>query len=56
MKSRSIVKGNMQVPGVNFIESFSPVAFDTSTRILIGFNLYYEYDGDKYGKQDSQTI
>ena len=30
----------MQVPGVDFIDSFLPVASDTSTRILIGLALY----------------
>ena len=32
----------MQVPGVNDTELFSPVASDTSIRIMIGLNLYYE--------------
>ena len=32
----------MQVPGVEFTESFSTFASDTSTRILIGLTLYYE--------------
>ena len=41
LKSRNIVKGYMQVPGVDFTESFYPVALDTSTRILIGLTLYY---------------
>ena len=35
----------MQVPVVDLTESFSPVALDTSTRILIGLTLYYEYNG-----------
>ena len=35
MKSRNVVKGYMQVTGVDFKESFYPVASDTSTRILI---------------------
>ena len=38
-KSRYVVKGCMQVPGVDFTESLSPVAPDTSTRILIGLTL-----------------
>ena len=45
LKSRNVVKGCMQVPEVYFIESFPPVASDTSTRILIGLTLYYEDDG-----------
>ena len=32
----------MQVPGVDFMGSFSPFVIDTSTRILIGLTLYYE--------------
>ena len=35
----------MQVPGVDFKDSFYPVALENSTRILIGLNLYYEDDG-----------
>ena len=42
---RNVVKEYIQVPGVDFTESLSPVVFDTSTRILIGLNLYYEDDG-----------
>ena len=34
----------MQDPGVEFTESFSTFASDTSTRILIGLTLYYEDD------------
>ena len=35
----------MKVLGVDFTEEFSPVASDTSTRILIGPNFYYKDDG-----------
>ena len=35
----------MQVPGVDFTEKFSPVATDTSTRIIIGLVLYYSHAG-----------
>ena len=45
LKSRNVVNGYMQVPGVDFIGSFSPVASDTSTRILIGMTLYHEEYG-----------
>ena len=45
LKSINVVKGYMQVPGVDFIESFSPVASDASTRILIVSTLYYEDNG-----------
>ena len=38
LKSKIITKGYLQVPGVDYIERFSPVATDTSTtRIIIGF-------------------
>ena len=45
MKTRNVGKGCMKVPGVDFTESLSPVASYTSTRIMIGFTLYYKYDG-----------
>ena len=32
----------MQVPGVYYTDSFSPVATDMSTIILIGLTLYHE--------------
>jgi len=35
----------MQVPGVDFTEKFSPVATDTSTRIIIALVLYNSYQG-----------
>ena len=35
----------MQVPGVDFTEKFSPVATDTSTRIIIALVLYYSHLG-----------
>ena len=39
MKSINLVKGCIQVPVVYFTDSFSPVASDTSTRIMIGLTL-----------------
>ena len=45
LKSINVVKGYMQVLGVDFTESFSPVASDTSTSILIVLALYYENHG-----------
>ena len=45
LKSIYLVKIYMQVPGFEYIDSFSPVATDTSTRILIGLTLYHEEEG-----------
>ena len=42
LKSINVVKGYIQVPGVDCIKSFSSVTSDTSTRILIGLTLYHE--------------
>ena len=44
LKLRYVVKGYMPFLGVDFTDSFSPVASETSTRILIVLNLYYEDD------------
>ena len=38
----NLVKGYMQVPVVDFTDSFSPDVSDTQTSILIGLTLYYE--------------
>lgn len=45
LKSHAVTKGCLQIPGVDFAESFSPVAMDSSTWIIIGIILYYS---DKY--------
>ena len=45
LKSINLVKGYMQVPGVDYIESFSLVSTDTSTRILIGLTYFHEEEG-----------
>jgi hypothetical protein len=39
-KARIVVKGYNQIPGVDFTESYSPVATDTTTRIIFAFVLY----------------
>ena len=39
LKSINVVRGFMQVQGVDYTELFSPVAIDTSTRIIIGLTL-----------------
>ena len=45
LKSRIVTKGYLQVPGVDYMERFSPVATDTSTRMIIDFTLYYDWLG-----------
>ena len=44
LKSRFVTKCYLQVLGVDFTENFSPVATDTSTRIIIGLTLYFSED------------
>jgi hypothetical protein len=44
-KDRIVTLGYMQIPGVNFTESFSPVATDTALRICLGLVLYYQDEG-----------
>ena len=46
LKSRIVTKGYLQVPGVDYTERFSPVATDTSTRMIIGFTLYFHWIGE----------
>ena len=41
LKLRIVTKGYLQVPGVDFTESFSPVATDCSMRIIVGITLYF---------------
>src|SRR5688572_26083261 len=38
-KSRVVSKGYMQIPGVDYTEWYSPVASDTTTRMMIMFAL-----------------
>ena len=45
LKSRIVTKGYPQVPGVDFTESFSPVALHSSTRIIISVTLYFTEEG-----------
>ena len=44
-KDRIVTLGFMQIPGVDYTESFSPVATDTAIRILLGLTLFYESKG-----------
>ena len=41
-KARIVVKGYMQIPGVNFTETFSPVSTNTSIRMTICLALYLD--------------
>ena len=41
-KERYLVKGYMQVRGVDFADSFLPVASHTQMRILVELTLYHE--------------
>ena len=45
LKSRNIVNGYMQVPLVDYTESFSLVTTDTSINILPILTLYHKYEG-----------
>jgi hypothetical protein len=41
-KSRIVTKGYLQIPGVDYTESFAPVATDTTIRLLLALALYNE--------------
>ena len=45
LKSINIVNGYMQVPLVDYTESFSLVTTDTSINILPILTLYHKYEG-----------
>jgi len=45
-KSRIVSKGFMQIPGVDYLESFSPVARDCSVRIAFGLALHLGWNID----------
>ena len=40
LKSRIVIKGYTQIPGIDFTETFSPVANDTSIRVALSYALY----------------
>lgn len=41
-KGRIVSLGYMQIPGVDYTQSFSPVGNDSSVRIIIGLSLFYD--------------
>jgi Reverse transcriptase (RNA-dependent DNA polymerase) len=45
----------MQIPGVDYTESFAPVASDTAIRVLISMFLYYHHT-DKKNKWDLEMF
>jgi len=44
-KLRIVSTGFMQIPGVDYIEKFSPIATDTTTRVMIAFTLMNKHLG-----------
>ena len=40
-KSRSVVRGYEQEPGVDFNESYSPLATNTTIRVVLAMSLHY---------------
>ena len=40
-KSRAVIQGFMEIPGVDYTTSFSPVATDSTIRVTFGVALYY---------------
>ena len=43
-KAHVVVKGYMQIPGVDFTDSFAPVATDSAMRTVFALVLYYQED------------
>ena len=43
-KARIVVRGFMQIPGINFTENFLPVVCKTSIHMLIGMALHYKWE------------
>ena len=44
-KDRIVTLGFMQISGVDYTKSFSPVATDTAIRILLGLTMFYKWKG-----------
>jgi Reverse transcriptase (RNA-dependent DNA polymerase) len=43
-----VARGFMQIPGLDFTESFAPVASDTSIKLVIGIFLYLQNNHPGY--------
>ena len=54
-KARVVSRGFMQIPGVNYSESFAPVASDTAIRVIIALFLHYHHV-DKKSKWDLEMF
>ena len=44
-KSCIVSKGYMQIPGVDYTEKFTPIASDTTTRMILVFSMYFSNEG-----------
>ena len=42
-KARVVVRGFSQIPGIDYTESFSPVASKTAIHVMIGIALFFEW-------------
>jgi len=40
-KARIVTKGFLMIPGVDYIESFSPVTTETGVQCIIGISLHF---------------
>jgi hypothetical protein len=55
-KARICTKGFMMIPGIDFEESYSPVATDSSNKIVIGVSLYFRNQARINGDYRQQWI
>ena len=42
-KSRIVLNGFMQIPGIDYTECFSPVATDTTTHLILALTLLFDW-------------